>query len=140
MTNVVKAYIKELDEIVDIDYKVIGNKSRRDYIAISIKLEQCLVVKEDDIIAGFLTYDTNFFGCTFISLIIVSPSKRRKGYATLLMNDLMSIAPTEKVFSSTNRTNISMQKVFDRNGFIESGIVDNLDEGDSELIYFKLKS
>ncbi len=33
-----------------------------------------------------------------------------------------------------------MQKIFDFNGFIESGIVENLDEGDPEIIYFKVKS
>ncbi|MFA9556738.1 GNAT family N-acetyltransferase [Evansella sp. AB-rgal1] len=140
MSSVVKADIKELDIIVDIDNQVIGNTSRRNDIAKSIELEQCLVVKEDDGIAGFLLYDTNFFGCTFISLIIVSPLKRRKGYASLLINHLESIAPTQKVFSSTNRSNTAMQKVFDLNGFIESGFVDNLDEGDPELIYYKSKS
>ena len=31
--------------------------------------------KEDNSISGFLTYDTNFFDCTFLSLIIVSPTK-----------------------------------------------------------------
>lgn len=30
-----------------------------------------------------------------------------------------------------------MQEVFKENGFIQSGIVENLDEEDSEIIYFK---
>lgn len=140
MNSVDQAKIEELGSIVNIDKEVIGNTSRRGYIEESIKLNQCLVAKEDDVIIGFLIYDTSFFGCTFISLLIVSPSKRRKGYATLLLDGLMGIAPTKKVFSSTNQSNISMQKVFDRNGFIESGIVNNLDDGDPELVYFKLKS
>lgn len=96
-----------------------------------------IIAKEEDDIAGFLIYDTNFFECSFISLIIVSPSKRRKGYASLLLDYMLSISTTAKVFSSTNRSNVSMHKVFELNGFVESGIVKNLDDGDPEIIYFK---
>jgi ribosomal protein S18 acetylase RimI-like enzyme len=137
MKNVVKANIEDLDKIVHIESEVIGNTSRRNYIENAIELERCIIAKEEDDIVGFLIYDTNFFECSFITLIIVSPSKRRKGYASLLMDNMMSTSPTMKVFSSTNRSNISMQKVFDTNGFIQSGIVENLDDGDPEIIYFK---
>ncbi|RSK26314.1 GNAT family N-acetyltransferase [Bacillus sp. HMF5848] len=140
MKTVVKANMNNLDELVHIDSEAIGNTSRRSYIEQSIEFGRCIIVKEENAVVGFLIYDTNFFDCTFISLIIVSPSKRRSGYASILLDYLMGIAPTEKVFSSTNQTNITMQKVFNKNGFVESGIVENLDEGDPEIIYFKLKS
>jgi ribosomal protein S18 acetylase RimI-like enzyme len=139
MNNVVEANIEDLDKIVNIDSQVIGNTSRRDYIENAIELGHCIITKNKEDIEGFLIYDTNFFECSFISLIIVSPSKRRKGYASLLMDYMMKISPTMKVFSSTNRSNISMQKVFHANGFIQSGIVENLDEGNPEIIYFKSK-
>jgi ribosomal protein S18 acetylase RimI-like enzyme len=139
MKTVVKAIIEDLDKIVNIDSEVIGNTSRRDYIENAIELEHCIIAKEEENIVGFLIYDTNFFECSFISLIIVSSSKRRKGYASLLMDYMISTSPTTKVFSSTNRSNINMQKVFNTNGFIQSGIVENLDEGDPEIIYFKSK-
>jgi len=32
-----------------------------------------------------------------------------------------------------------MQKVFEANGFVQSGIIENLDEGNPEIIYFKTK-
>ncbi|MDT9027902.1 GNAT family N-acetyltransferase [Rossellomorea yichunensis] len=139
METFVKADIEDLNKVVYIDSEVIGNTSRRNYLEKSIELGHCLIAKEDDDIVGFLIYDTNFFECAFISLIIVSPSHRRKGYASLLMDYMMSSSPTNKVFSSTNRSNISMQRVFDANGFIQSGIVENLDDGDPEIIYFKSK-
>ena len=139
MKTVVKADIEDLNKVVNIDSEVIGNTSRRNYLEKSIELGHCIIAKEDNDIVGFLIYDTNFFECTFISLVIVSPSNRRKGYASLLMDYMMSSSPTDKVFSSTNRSNISMQRLFDANGFIRSGIVENLDEGDPEIIYFKSK-
>lgn len=140
MKTAIKAKIEDLDIVVNIDSEVIGNTSRRNYIKKSIELGHCIIAKEDDEIVGFLIYATNFFECAFISLIIVSPSNRRKGYARLLIDKMMCLSPTTKVFSSTNRSNISMQSVFDMNGFIKSGIVENLDEGDPEIIYFKSKN
>ena len=137
MIKVAIANIADLDKIIHIDSEVIGNTSRRNLIKNAIEVGHCIVVQEGNDIAGFLIYDNNFFECSFISLIIVSPTKRRKGYASLLMDYMVSNSPTTKVFSSTNRSNDSMQKVFEANGFIKSGMVENLDEGDPEIIYFK---
>jgi ribosomal protein S18 acetylase RimI-like enzyme len=139
MKTTVKAKIEDLFNVISIDREVIGSTRRRNYIEKAIKQGHCLIEKEDDRIVGFLIYDTNFFECTFISLVIVSPLNRRKGYASLLLNNMMSSSPTLKIFSSTNLSNTSMQRVFDANGFIQSGIVENLDEGDPEIIYFKSK-
>ena len=137
--NIVEAQISDLNAIVQVDRQVIGNTSRRDFIENAIKQGRCILVNENEDVAGFLIYDTHFFECTFISLIIVSPATRRKGYASHLMNYLVRTAPTDKIFSSTNRSNENMQKVFEANGFVQSGIVENLDEGDPEIIYFKSK-
>ncbi|SES18988.1 Acetyltransferase (GNAT) domain-containing protein [Gracilibacillus ureilyticus] len=136
MITITKAKIDDLDKLVDIDNMVIGSKNRRNIIQQSIQLEQCLISKEEEEITGFLIYDTNFFECAFISLIIVSPSHRRKGFASALINYMVTISPTNKIFSSSNRSNVSMHKVFEKNEFIRSGIIENLDEGDPEIIYF----
>ena len=137
--KVVTAQLRDLNAIVQVDRQVIGNTSRKDFIEKAIKQGRCILVNENEDVAGFLIYDTHFFECTFISLVIVSPAKRRKGIASIMMNDLVRTSPTDKIFSSTNRSNESMQKVFEANGFVESGIVENLDEGDPEIIYFKSK-
>ncbi|MDZ5712655.1 GNAT family N-acetyltransferase [Jeotgalibacillus haloalkalitolerans] len=137
MKKVVKASVDDLDQLVEIDSEVIGNTSRKDFIKNAIEAEACLIALENDEVAGYLIYDTHFFGCSFISMIIVSPAKRRKGFASLLMNHMVSHSETEKVFSSANRSNHDMQKVFEANGFVESGVIENLDEGDPEIVYFK---
>ncbi|MBJ8104502.1 MULTISPECIES: N-acetyltransferase [Bacillus] len=139
MENVTKASIDDLGSIVHIDMDVIGNDSRRNYIKHAIDAGNCIITKEDNSISGFLTYDTNFFDCTFLSLIIVSPVKRRRGHASSLISYMLRHSPTQKIFSSTNESNESMQKVFKANGFIRSGIIENLDEGDPELIFHAKK-
>jgi RimJ/RimL family protein N-acetyltransferase len=130
----------DLNDLVKLDEAVIGNTSRRPYIERSILEERCLIVKEKGNMVGFLIYDTHFFECSFISLVIISPSERRKGYASLLLNSFIKLSPTEKIFSSTNQSNTRMQKVFLANGFRPSGCIENLDEGDPEMIYFRLKN
>ncbi|MCA0171202.1 GNAT family N-acetyltransferase [Bacillus sp. RAR_GA_16] len=137
MYNVSKANMTYLDDIVHVDSEVSGSTSRRDFIKETIEKRCCIVVQEANNIVGFLTYDTNFFDCSFISLIMVSPSKRRKGYASLLLKYMINHSPTAKVFSSTNCSNVRMQKVFEANGFIQSGKIENLDEGDPEIVFFK---
>jgi ribosomal protein S18 acetylase RimI-like enzyme len=132
-----EAQITDLNAVVQIDGEVIGNTDRKDFIEDAIRRGRCILVKENNEIVAFSISDTNFFGCTFISLIIVSPSKRRKGYASQMMNHLVRNSSTDKIFSSANRSNQSMRKVFESNGFVESGLVENLDEGDPEIIYFK---
>ncbi|MCT8137813.1 GNAT family N-acetyltransferase [Anaerobacillus sp. CMMVII] len=136
---ITRAQIYDLDDIIEIDRAIFGNDSRREYIKKTIHEARCIVVKKEEDVVAFLTYDTHFFECSFISLVIVSPLERRKGYATSLLEYFVEIAPTDKIFSSTNRSNEIMQHVFKANGFVESGIIENLDEGDPELIYFKMK-
>ncbi|WP_419762250.1 GNAT family N-acetyltransferase [Bacillus mycoides] len=136
---ITKAEIADLDSIGDIDIDVIGNDNRRNYIKHAIDEGNCIIVKEDNSIFGFLTYDTNFFGHTFLSLIIVSPTKRRQGHASSLISYMLRHSPTQKIFSSTNKSNTNMQKVFKANGFMRSGMIENLDEGDPELIFHTKK-
>ncbi|WP_342601222.1 GNAT family N-acetyltransferase [Psychrobacillus sp. FSL H8-0483] len=137
MEFLIKSQLNDVDEIVNIDRVVTGSDSRRKYIKKAIEEERCIVVKNEFSIVGFLIFDTHFFDCSFISLIIIKPTERRKGYATSLMEYFISISPTKKIFSSTNQSNKRMQEVFRANGFIQSGFVENLDEGDPEIIYFK---
>lgn len=139
MKKVVEAQLNELDNLVKIDIEVIGSDSRRENIKNAIEEERCLIAKVENTIVGFLTFNAHFFDCAFISLIIVSPKERRKGYATSLMEYFVTNSPTKKTFSSTNQSNKKMQEVFLANGFVKSGIVENLDGGDPEIIYYKSK-
>jgi ribosomal protein S18 acetylase RimI-like enzyme len=128
-----------IDEIAKIDEEVIGSNSRREYIRKAIEEGRCIIALNKNLIVGFLIFDTHFFDCSFISLIIVRPAERRKGYATSLIQYFINISATKKVFSSTNKSNQRMQEVFKVNGFIESGFIENLDEDDPEIIYFRSK-
>ncbi|MGG4168050.1 GNAT family N-acetyltransferase [Rossellomorea vietnamensis] len=133
------AQLSDLEAIVEIDQQVIGQANRRGEIQRAIMEQGCLVVKREGKATGFLLFNTRFFKNAFVSLIIIAPEERRNGYASSLLNYFEKISPTEKIFSSTNQSNIEMQKVFKKNGYTPSGLIENLDPGDTELIYFKYK-
>ena len=127
----------ELIDILEIDQEVIGSNSRKSDLQEAIDDSKCLVAKRDSSIVGFLIFHTDFFDCSFIKLVIVHPLERNKGYAKAMIKYFETISPTQKVFSSTNQSNEQMQNLFETIGYFKSGYVENLDEGDPEIIYFK---
>ncbi|KEK20758.1 hypothetical protein BAGA_29680 [Bacillus gaemokensis] len=53
------------------------------------------------------------------------------------MKHVENIFSADKIFSSTNKSNEKMQQVFYSLNYINSGYIDNLDDGDPEIIFFK---
>jgi GNAT superfamily N-acetyltransferase len=86
---------------------------------------------------AFAVLTKNFFDQYFIELLLVHPNHRRKGTASTLIRHIEKILPAEKLFTSTNVSNVPMQVLCKTLGFVVSGWIDNLDEDDPEIVYFK---
>ncbi len=127
----------DLDEMMALDALVIGNSSRGNLITQIVKQQQGYVARQENQVVGFLLMHQQFFGQPFIELLLVHPSFRRQCIGTALMQHVETISLPGKLFTSTNASNEPMQQLCERLGYIRSGIIDNLDEGDPELIYFK---
>lgn len=137
MIQVRMATLNDLENMVYIDSEVIGNKEREVELRESIEKNRCFVGQIEDQIAGFLIYHNYFFGHLFIDLVIVRPTLQRQGIAKTLMEYVENICLTNKIFSSTNESNEKMQKVFNSLNYVRSGYIDNLDDGDKEIVFFK---
>jgi ribosomal protein S18 acetylase RimI-like enzyme len=80
-----------------------------------------------------------FFDSFFIKLVAVAEAERRAGVGTAMIEHLIDlIPPGEKLWTSTNESNAPMRALLPRLGFIESGRIDNLDEGDPELVFVRM--
>lgn len=123
--------------ICKIDSLVIGSSSRENLLEAAVTKKQCIIALENNETVGFALFDTSFFGYSYIPLVIVSPLARRKGAASALIHYIEQNCKTQKLFTSTNESNTAMQRVCESLGFVRSGMIENLDEGDPEWIYFK---
>jgi len=139
MSLVMNARIEQLDEICAIDREVLGDFSRSKQIRLAIQEKRCIIKQNEHGITGFLIFTNDFFEHSFISLVIVKNSERRRGVAASLIEAYVEIAITPKIFSSTNQSNTAMHQVFEKTGFIKSGIIENLDEGGSRNYLCKIK-
>ena len=137
MIIIAKALKSDFEAICDLDHMVLGNSNRQDFLAKMVKEEQCLIAKIKGSLVGFAILEQTFYEQGFISLLIVHPDYRRRGVTTALIRRIEEICPTEKLFTSTNESNVIMQRVCKALGFVRSGYIENLDESDPEIIYFK---
>jgi ribosomal protein S18 acetylase RimI-like enzyme len=137
MMLVERATEDDLADVLGIERAHMGNLNRALFLEKVVAARQCLIAREGDKRMGFAIVDQSFFGRYFVSLLIVHPEERRRGVATALMSYIEKTCPAEKLFTSTNQSNLPMRGLCEALGFVRSGIVENLDEGDSELIYVK---
>jgi ribosomal protein S18 acetylase RimI-like enzyme len=115
-----------------------GGPDRADTLREHLARGECLIARKDDADAiGYAVADRSFFGQAFIALVVVHPAHRRQGVAAALIHAVAARTPEPKLFTSTNESNRPMQAVLSSLGFVRSGIVENLDDGDPELIYCK---
>ena len=125
----------DLAEVIAID--AAHHPGRSEYLMEAVKAHECYIAREGWDVIGYATLNQHFFGQYFIELIVVHPNHRRKGAASTLIQHIEKIIPAEKLFTSTNESSSEAQRLFETLGFVKSGWIDNLDEGDPEIIYFK---
>lgn len=90
-----------------------------------------------DQVAGYVLTHDDFFGHGFVSLVVVAPGQQRRGVGLRLLAAAADACRTEKLFTSTNQSNGAAQRLFASAGFVRSGRIEHLDEGDPELVYMK---
>ena len=96
-----------------------------------------LRLAEGDRIIGYVVAEPRrFFARDFVDLLMVHDDFRRRGVGRALLQAAVDRASTSRVFSSTNESNIAMRSMFASAGWMLSGQLNGLDEGDPEVVYF----
>ncbi len=120
-----------------IDALALADPARARQITLAVEQGQCRVAVDAGRIVGYVMQDHGFFGHGFVSLIVVAAACRRQGVALRLLQAAMAACDTAKLFTSTNQSNAAAQRLMAKAGFVPSGMIENLDEGDPELVYVK---
>jgi GNAT superfamily N-acetyltransferase len=128
---------EDVADVRAIDPRVQDSPGRREFLERAVAAGECWVARDEGHVVGFAVFDRSLYDQPFVSLLYVVPGRRRAGIATELMRHIVSICPGEKLFTSTNESNTPMQRLCERLGYVRSGWIENLDDGDPEIIYFK---
>lgn len=137
MPRIRKADKPDAESIIDFDHIAQSDPSRREFINQSIDSGLCYVFECENRVVAYSVLEYSFYSNGFIAMLYVHPEFRRRGFGTELIKHIENVCQTEKLFTSTNQSNKPMQALLSRMEYQPSGVVNNLDEDDPELIYFK---
>jgi ribosomal protein S18 acetylase RimI-like enzyme len=130
---------EDADALVALDSYAQVNPQRRAQIAVWIEAGQCFIAERDGDAVGYCVLTKAFFHSFFIEMLMVDEAERRSGIGTATLRHIIDqLPPGEKLWTSTNESNTPMRGLLARLGFAESGQIDNLDEGDRELVFVRL--
>ncbi len=132
-----QARAKDREAMVEINQAAAPKWHKLRHLNAALSEKRAFIAFVGRIPAGFLIWTRDFYSHYFIDLVVVHPKMRRHGVASALIHAMENECPGNKLFSSTNRSNKAMQGVFERAGFVKSGLITHLDRNDPELIYYK---
>jgi GNAT superfamily N-acetyltransferase len=140
MGDVVDVRLAEPDDVpacVDLAEAVIGPRRAGPFVQAALDRGQLLVASVRGEPIGLLAYRTDWFACTFVTLVSVTHDRQRKGVARALFQAVERASPGPRLFSSTEETNAVAIQVHRALGFTFSGYVENLPQGYRELLFYK---
>ena len=117
--------------------ELIGPRRGQPFIQAALERGQLLVASDVRDVVGCLVYRTDWFNCTFVSLVVVKPDRRRKGIARDLYQAVEAESRSPRLFSSTDETNAASIRMHSALSFTPSGYIDNLPQGCRELLFYK---
>lgn len=127
----------ELDALIECDRYAQSHASRVQELRSALETRSCLIAHASSEPVGFVVLHYGFFGNGFIPLVCVAQHHRGQGAGLQLLLAAQQRCRTNKLFTSTNSSNLAAQRLFAKAGFSPSGSIENLDAGDPELVYFK---
>ena len=130
------ANYSDRDAIVAIDEIAQREQERVDFIDSVLDSATCLVADSNGTVVAYGALEYSFFGNGFVSMVYVAKSARRRGVGRSLMRALANQCKTSKLFTSTNESNSAMRALLATLGYVPSGVIENLDPDDPELVFF----
>ena len=127
----------DVDAMLACDAYAQAHASRGDAVRAAVGQGHCQVAVHAGQVAGYVLTRDDFFDYGFVSLVVVSPAHLRRGVGVRLLAAAEAACTTAKLFTSTNQSNLAAQQLVASAGFVRSGQIDHLDEGDPELVYMK---
>jgi ribosomal protein S18 acetylase RimI-like enzyme len=127
----------DLDALMELTAEVLGADRAGAFVRSHLDRHHVLVAGDAARVLGCLAFRTDWFQCTFVSLVSVHKDVRRRGVARALYRRVEDMSPSPRIFSSTEETNGVSIQMHTGLGFSPSGHIDNLPQGYRELLFYK---
>ena len=137
MNKIRQALQEDTAAICPFDQIAQQSEQRLAFIRKAVESGNARVATTDGEVAGHLVLEYTFYAHGFISMLYIHPNHRQKGIGAELLRHAENICTTDKLFTSANESNVSMQALLKKMHFMPSGRIENLDKGDSELVFCK---
>ena len=118
-----------IDEICSFDLIAQQSDDRKAFIRHSVATRNCYIAIDRQIV-GYAVLEYSFYETGFVSMLYVHSDWRRHSVGSTLVRHLESLCQTDKLFTSTNLSNLPMQSLLAQRGYKLSGVIHDLDEGD----------
>ncbi len=128
---------KDLAALVDVDPMARDDGGRGELVRGAIEAQRAWILEVSLCPVGYGIISHDFFGRSFLDLILIAESQRSKGYGPRLIAFLEGLSRSNDLFTSTNQSNSHMRHVLEKLGYERSGIIHNLDPDDPEIVYVK---
>lgn len=106
-------------------------------LRLHLERHHVLVAEDEGDVVGVIAYRTDWFGCTFVSLVAVRPETRGQDVTRALYRAVEQRSPSPRVFSSAVETDAPAIRMHTALGFTASGYIDNLPQGYRELLFYR---
>lgn len=121
--RIAKMTADDIDDIVLLERSIFYDPWSRTSFSSSLRKDNCLVLFKDDQIEGYALF-SNIFDEGEVLRVAVSPLSRRKGYASLLMDEVFRLGTALNVehwFLEVRADNSPAIKLYEKFGFLVMG-------------------
>lgn len=129
----------DLRRLAEADPAMTTDARRAEASARLLKLGFSWLAEAGGQVVGFVLVSDHFFSRPFVDLLVVAPSHRRRGLGRALMGKAEAAHGDDRLFTSTNESNAPMRALLAGRGYHVSGVIENLDPGDPELVFVKFR-
>lgn len=137
MISIRPAVEDDIEALCSFDLIAQRENKRREFIRREVISGNCFVADMDEKVIGYGVLNYTFHHVGNIDMLYIHSDYRRSGAGAALIRHMESLCQTPKLFTSTNLSNLPMQSLLAKSGYVLSGVIHNLDEDDPEIVYFK---
>ena len=127
MISIRPAIEADIETLCTLDFVARQENERREFIRREIESGNCFVALKNETVVGYGVLNYSFYGNGCIDMVYVDSEHRRCGVDMALLKHMESLCKTPKLFTSTNLSNLPMQSLLAKLGYVLSGVIHNLD-------------